>query len=72
MLPEHFKYARTVKKLIKNGNMHFLASDAHNLTNRPVLLEKAITTLSKKFGDDFIEFIDINSQELIENKLDLF
>ena len=67
-----FKYGRIVKKLIKNGNVHFLASDAHNTTNRPVLLEKAMTTLGKKFGDEFLEYIDINSQELIENKLDLF
>ena len=67
-----FKYRKIIKNLIKNGKMHFLASDAHNLTTRSVQMENAIETLTKKFGADFIEFIDLNAQEMIQNKLNLF
>lgn len=67
-----FKYKQIINKLIRKYKVHFLASDAHNLDSRPVLLEKAVSYFEKKFGNDFIDFIDNNSHELINNSLNLF
>lgn len=67
-----FKYKRIINKLVREYKVHFIASDAHNMDSRPVLLNNAISYLGKKFGNDFIDFIDNNSHELINNSLNLF
>lgn len=40
--------------LLKQGVIHFLGSDCHNMTSRPPKIDKAFNILSKKFGKDYI------------------
>lgn len=40
--------------LMKNGYIHFLGSDCHNLSSRPPLLDKANAAIEKKFGRAFL------------------
>ncbi len=57
-------YSRRVKKLLKNGFVHILASDAHNLTGRPPVLAQGLKKVSK-----FSDLLIANSQRIIQNEL---
>lgn len=41
-------------RLVKNHCMHFIGSDAHNLTNRTDNMDIAVSLLKNKFGEEFI------------------
>ncbi len=41
-------------RLLKDGRIHLVGSDCHNMTSRPPMLEKAFERISRKFGTDFI------------------
>ena len=52
-----FTELRTKRKaisMLKRGEIHFIGSDCHNMTTRPPRIERAVSTIQKKFGDDFI------------------
>lgn len=59
-----FRTAKRVRKLLKQGYVHILASDAHNLTNRPPILVQGLSKVGK-FADIMIS----NSQKVIKNEL---
>lgn len=40
--------------LLKEGNIHFVGSDCHNLKSRPPKIDKAFDVIRKKLGDNFI------------------
>jgi protein-tyrosine phosphatase len=47
----------TKRKAISNlrdGKIHFVGSDCHNMTNRPPRLKEAFSRISEKLGDGFI------------------
>ncbi len=46
------KIQRFSEKLVADGLVHFVASDAHDLTRRPPGLRKVHDALSRKFGRD--------------------
>lgn len=52
-----FVEARTKRKalsLLKNGYIHFLGSDCHNLHSRPPVIGRAMENIKNKLGEDFI------------------
>jgi len=42
-----------VKKLMKYELVHFLGSDAHNMGNRKPAMQKCVSYVSRKFGEDY-------------------
>ena len=45
---------RKALRLLGSGRIHFIGSDAHNMTSRPPRLAAAYERIEKKFGDDYI------------------
>lgn len=61
-------HKRAVKKLLKNGLVHFIASDCHNPERRPVFLSSAfdgIRRISPKEFDRIIKNTETIERELI-------
>ncbi len=58
---------RIIRDLAANGNLHAIASDAHNLTNRSPNISKSLKVFEKKFGYDFLDFIYDKTLWLIED-----
>lgn len=54
-------------KLLKRGQIHFLGSDAHNLSSRAPQLDKAAKILSKKVGADVLEEMNHAAKRLLGN-----
>ena len=46
---------RRALSLLKEGNIHFIGSDCHNLTSRPPNICKAFDVIRRKFGNDYVE-----------------
>ena len=40
--------------LLRDGYIHFLGSDCHNMTSRPPQIGDALRTIQQKLGDDFL------------------
>lgn len=57
-------YQRRVKKLVKKGYVHLLASDTHNLTSRPPTLAQGLKKISK-----FSDLLISNSRKIIQDEL---
>ncbi|SEC11529.1 CpsB/CapC family capsule biosynthesis tyrosine phosphatase [Paenibacillus sp. GP183] len=53
--------------LCKNHLAHFLASDAHNLTNRPCVLGQAYQTLRENLGNDVADLFQQNARCVLED-----
>lgn len=49
-----FSLRRKALALLKEGNIHFIGSDCHNMTSRPPQIGKAFETIKKKLGEDYI------------------
>lgn len=45
---------RKALALLRDGGIHFLGSDCHNLKTRPPRVGKACEMIRKKFGDEFL------------------
>lgn len=41
-------------KMLKNGYIHLLGSDCHNLTSRPPQMDEAARIIKGKFGEEFL------------------
>ena len=54
---------RFIRKLIKNGHVDYIASDAHNAGTRPVLMRKAYTEIEKKYGKETADRLFCNNQK---------
>ena len=50
----NFTTRRWAVSQLRQGNIQFLGSDAHNLTTRPPRLEQAAQVITKKLGSDFL------------------
>mgnify|MGYP003477398021 CR=1 FL=1 len=59
-----FHTAKKVKKLLKQGIVHILASDTHNLTNRSPVLVQGLNKVTK-----FADILISNAQSVIKNEL---
>ena len=62
-----FSVKRFCHKLLKAHKVHFVATDAHDRTERPPLLRKCFLRVSKKYGQDYAARIFCeNAQSLTE------
>lgn len=65
-------FGKTIQKfsmqLIEAELTHFIASDAHNTTNRPFQLAQAYRVIEKKYGIDHVYFFRENAQLLVSGK----
>lgn len=51
---------------MKQGNVHFLGSDAHNLTARPPKMDQATQIISKRLGSSVLEELTAFSKEMLQ------
>lgn len=65
-------FGKTIQKfsiqLIEAELTHFIASDAHNTTNRPFQLAQAYGVIEKKYGLDSLYVFQENAQLLLSGK----
>ncbi|MCL6574401.1 MAG: tyrosine protein phosphatase [Bacillus sp. (in: Bacteria)] len=54
------------QQLIEANLTHFIASDAHNTSNRTFKLREAYDTIQKKYGNDLVYLFEENAYRLIE------
>jgi protein-tyrosine phosphatase len=56
-------------QLIEANLTHFLASDAHNLTNRTFKMREAYDVMEQKYGNDMVYYFEENAYLAIEGKV---
>lgn len=54
-------------RMLKNGQIHLLGSDCHNMDRRPPVLGQAITVIEKRLGQDAISHIQ-HHQSMVLSK----
>lgn len=54
-------------RMLKNGQIHLLGSDCHNLDRRPPVLGQAITVIEKRLGQDAVSHIQ-HHQSMVLSK----
>lgn len=60
---------RFVRKMIRNGMIQFVATDAHDLIKRPARLGNTVKWIEKKTGESTVqELLQRNPQMILENK----
>ncbi len=57
----------TAMRMLRQGKIHLLGSDAHNLGKRPPQLGMAVTEVQKKLGPDAIDWICHNQKVVFGN-----
>ncbi|RMA94446.1 tyrosine-protein phosphatase [Priestia megaterium] len=70
-LTGHFgkKIQKFSNKLIECNLTHFVASDAHNVTNRGFLMDQAFDAVEQEFGIDMVYLFQENAEAVIEAKM---
>lgn len=64
-----FGIKRYCHKLLKAGMVHFVATDAHDLTNRKPDLKRCYEILRKKYGQEYADMLLIrNGRTVLEGK----
>ncbi|MRX73007.1 tyrosine protein phosphatase [Bacillus lacus] len=65
-------FGKNIKKfshqLIEANLTHFIASDAHNISNRTFKLTEAMDIIHKEYGNDLVYLLTENAALLAENK----
>jgi len=59
------KSRRKALKMLKNGRIHFIGSDCHNLTSRPPKIGEAFEIIKKELGSGAITAMDSFSRRYI-------
>ena len=54
-------------RMLKQGRIHLLGSDCHNLTDRAPNLSQALDVIEKKFGPEILELICYYQEEVFPN-----
>lgn len=62
---------RKLLDLFENDAAHVVGSDMHNITTRPQNLAKAYEMIEKKFGWEYVDFLQNNSYRIINNDVTL-
>ena len=62
----HFLNRRWALGQLARGNIHFLGSDSHNLTDRAPNLQAAATVISRKLGAEFLDEMTSFSKDLLK------
>ena len=60
--------SRMALKLLREGKIHLLGSDCHNLTSRAPNLHGAVSLIHSKLGDEAIEFICRNQMAAMSSQ----
>lgn len=55
-------------KMLKDGAVHFIGSDCHNISTRPPCLGDAVKKIVSKAGSECVEFCMTNAQRMLMNK----
>lgn len=53
--------------LFQKDALHILGSDMHNMTSRPPNFADAYAVIGKKFGKDYIDYLETASKKILEN-----
>ncbi|MEH7276264.1 tyrosine-protein phosphatase [Neobacillus vireti] len=53
-------------QLVDANLTHFIASDAHNITNRTFKMREALAIIEKKYGNELVYYFEENAALLIE------
>lgn len=56
-------------KALKEGYIDVIASDCHNVTDRPPELAKAYAAIAKKAGEEAVELLKQNAAALLPHTL---
>jgi len=57
-------------KMLMTGQIHFIGSDCHNMTDRAPNTAKAVDVIRKKLGDAFVyDYINYGNELFLQNKL---
>lgn len=56
--------SRKALRLFRDGQIHLLGSDAHNLTSRPPDIGQAVVQLRQAFGDEALQLLSENERQL--------
>ncbi len=60
------KTRRKALKMLKNGQIHFIGTDCHNLKYRPPRLSEAIDIITDKLGKSFVdEWMDMQESYIV-------
>lgn len=62
-----FGSRRNACRLIKEGYIHLIGSDAHNMTSRPPRMKEAFKFICSKFGRDYLDNLMHNSTQVLRN-----
>ncbi len=63
------RHRKFVKKLIDNDLLHFVASDAHNLTTRGINWNVCVNSLKEKYNEQYLKWLLIeNPEKVIQGK----
>ncbi|MDF2512424.1 MAG: hypothetical protein K0S04_2290 [Herbinix sp.] len=57
-----------IKRYLKRGYIHVIASDSHNLSTRPPQLPQAYDKISKKLGEQYSNQLKMNAQAVIRGE----
>ena len=54
--------------LLEYQQAHFVASDAHNITNRAFVWKQAMDKLDKKLGSDLVTLVNMQAQDVLQGR----
>ena len=54
--------------LLENQLAHFVASDAHNITNRACMWKGADEVITKKLGSDMKRLLEVQAEDVLNNR----
>lgn len=60
---------KLTKRLLKNGLLHFIATDSHNELLRPPRIEKCLVSTAKRYGEKYAaELFSHNARKLLNDQ----
>lgn len=62
------KVQKRSRQFLENQLAHFIASDAHNVTERPFYRQTAQAYIEKEYGFQMIEQLNQNAEQLVQGK----
>lgn len=62
------KIQKFTHQLIDANAVHIIASDAHNISTRGFQMKAAIDALEKKYGADYVEYLQSNATDILADK----
>lgn len=59
---------KKMAKFFETGHIHVIGSDTHDLYKRKPDMKDAYDVISKKFGAEYVDYIDYAGKSILENK----